>query len=196
MDGPQGQVVRCFVKGAPDQLLARSAYGRGVDGNTVPIDEFRQRVLEANDGLAENGLRVMALAQRDFDPATFDASGDLLALIADLELMALVGIVDPPRKEAKDAIALCHDAGIRVRMITGDHATTAAAIASQLGIEGKAITGAEFAAMSDEQLLHDVDGIGVVARVAPEDKVRLVSILKQQNNIVAMTGTASTTHRP
>ncbi len=146
------------------------------------------KVLAANDDLAAQGLRVLAVARRDFDPATFDPRGDLLALVADLELLALVGIVDPPRKEAKDAIALCKDAGIRVRMITGDHATTAAAIAHQLGIEGRALTGAEFAAMSDEQLSTEVDGIGVVARVAPEDKVRLVSILKGQGNIVAMTG--------
>ena len=133
-------------------------------------------------------MRVLAVARRDFDPASFDPAGDLLALVADLELLALVGIVDPPRKEAKDAIALCKDAGIRVRMITGDHATTAAAIAGQLGIEGRALTGAEFAAMPDDQLKAEVDGIGVVARVAPEDKVRLVSILKEQGNIVAMTG--------
>jgi len=83
---------------------------------------------------------------------------------------------------------LCKDAGIRVRMITGDHATTAAAIAGQLGIEGRAMTGAEFAAMSDDELFAAVDDIGVVARVAPEDKVRLVDILKRQGNIVAMTG--------
>ncbi len=131
---------------------------------------------------------MLAVARRDFDPGSFDPAGDLLALVSDLELVALIGIVDPPRKEAKDAIALCHDAGIRVRMITGDHATTASAIAQQLGIEGRALTGAEFAAMPDEQLLAEVDDIGVVARVAPEDKVRLVSILKQQGNIVAMTG--------
>ena len=87
-------------------------------------------------------------------PPSFDPAGDLLALVDDLELLALVGIVDPPRKEAKDAIALCKDAGIRVRMITGDHATTAAAIAGQLGIEGRALTGAEFAAMPDDQLLR------------------------------------------
>ncbi len=96
--------------------------------------------------------------------------------------------MDPPRKEAKDAIALCKDAGIRVRMITGDHATTAAAIAGQLGIEGRALTGAEFAALTDEELDAQVGEIGVVARVAPEDKVRLVSTLKGQGNIVAMTG--------
>ena len=144
------------------------------------MDGARDQVLAENDRLAADGMRVLAVARRDFDAASFDPASDLLALVTDLELLALIGIVDPPRKEAKDAIALCKDAGIRVRMITGDHATTAAAIAGQLGIEGRAMTGAEFAAMSDEQLLAEVDSIGVVARVAPEDKVRLVSILKQQ----------------
>ena len=100
----------------------------------------------------------------------------------------MVGIVDPPRAEAKAAIAECHSAGIRVRMITGDHATTAGAIAAELGIEGRSVTGTEFAAMTDDELLGQLDGIGVVARVAPEDKVRLVSLLKRQGNIVAMTG--------
>ena len=97
-------------------------------------------------------MRVLAVARRDFDPKTFDPNGDLLALVNELEFLALIGIVDPPRKEAKDAIALCKDAGIRVRMITGDHATTAAAIAAELGIEGRAMTGAEFAAMPDDEL--------------------------------------------
>jgi Ca2+-transporting ATPase len=181
-------VVRCFVKGAPDVLLARSSRYLDIDGGTKPIADLRERVVEQNDRLASEGMRVLAVARRDFDPAAFDPSADLLALIDDLELLALIGIVDPPRKEAKDAIALCHDAGIRVRMITGDHATTASAIAGQLGIEGRALTGAEFAAMPDDQLLAELDGIGVVARVAPEDKVRLVSLLKSQGNIVAMTG--------
>ena len=120
-------------------------------------------VLEENDRLAGEGMRVLALARKDFDPATFDARGDLLSLVSDLQLLALIGIVDPPRKEARDAIGLCHDAGIRVRMITGDHATTAAAIAKQLGIEGRAITGAEFAAMSDDELRAQIEEIGVVA---------------------------------
>ena len=183
------EVVRCFVKGAPDVLLARSSHYMDAAGSSAPMfDENRQRVLVENDRLAAGGMRVLAVAQRDFDPAAFDPAADLLALVTDLELVALIGIVDPPRKEAKDAIALCHDAGIRVRMITGDHATTAAAIAAQLGIEGRALTGAEFAALPDDQLLAEVDGIGVVARVAPQDKVRLVSILKRQGNIVAMTG--------
>ena len=100
----------------------------------------------------------------------------------------MVGIVDPPRAEAKDAIAQCHSAGIQVRMITGDHAVTAAAIGHELGIEGTALTGAQFAALSDEELAKQLPEIGVVARVAPEDKIRLVDMLQKGGNIVAMTG--------
>jgi Ca2+-transporting ATPase len=182
------QVVRCMVKGAPDVLLARSAVARGAGGEAVPIELGRDRVLEANDRLAREGLRVLAVASRDFDPATFDAGGGLLDEVHDLTLLALVGIVDPPRKEARDAIARCKEAGIRVRMITGDHVTTAAAIGAQLGIEGEALSGTEFAAFTDAELEARLDRIGVVARVAPEDKVRLVDLLKQEGNVVAMTG--------
>ena len=179
------RVVRCYVKGAPDVLLARSTRYLGADGQSHAMAaDDPAKVLAENDRLASEGLRVLAVARRDFDAASFDGSVALLPAVQDLEFMALVGIVDPPRKEARDAIGLCKDAGIRVRMITGDHATTAAAIAGQLGIEGKAMTGAEFAAMPDEQLLADLDEIGVVARVAPEDKVRLVSLLKQQRRAV------------
>jgi Ca2+-transporting ATPase len=144
--------------------------------------------LEANDRLAAAGQRVMVVAEREFDPASFDPNGKLIDLVQDLTLLAMVGIVDPPRAEAKAAIAECHDAGIQVRMITGDHATTAAAIAAELGIEGKAMTGAAFAAMSDEELKQDLVNIGVVARVAPEDKIRLVRLLQETGNVVAMTG--------
>jgi Ca2+-transporting ATPase len=181
-------VVRCFVKGAPDVLLARSVTARGADGRPMPIELGRDRVLAANDGLAREGLRVLAVASRDLDPATFDPDGELLDEVHDLTLLALVGIVDPPRKEARDAIARCKEAGIRVRMITGDHVTTAAAIGVQLGIEGEALTGAEFAGLSDEELGERLENIGVVARVAPEDKVRLVDLLKRKGHVVAMTG--------
>jgi Ca2+-transporting ATPase len=104
----------------------------------------------------------------------------LISLVNDLTGLAMVGIVDPPRPEAKVAIEKCHSAGIQVRMITGDHAVTAAAIGHELGIEGTALTGAQFAAKSDEDLLKEVDDIGVVARVAPEDKIRLVSLLQKK----------------
>jgi Ca2+-transporting ATPase len=182
------KLVRCFVKGAPDVLLARSSELRDVDGSTVPAAIGRDRVLAENDRLAGEGLRVLAVAARDFDPARFDPNGPLLEEVRELTLLALVGIVDPPRKEARDAIARCREAGIRVRMITGDHATTASAIAAQLGIEGRSLTGTEFAALGDDELRRGVGELGVVARVAPEDKVRLVDVLKGQGNVVAMTG--------
>jgi P-type Ca2+ transporter type 2C len=182
-------VVRCYVKGAPDVLISKGGSYRNPDGTIVPVtDDNRHLALEANDRIAEGGERVMVVAQREFEPASFDPSGDLLGLVRDLTLLAMVGIVDPPRAEASDAIAKCKSAGIRVRMITGDHATTAAAIGAELGIEGRAITGAEFAAMSDDELLGQLDEIGVIARVAPEDKVRLVRMLQQSGKIVAMTG--------
>jgi len=182
------KVIRCLVKGAPDVLLARSAEIRGADGEPIPADGARDRVLTENDRLAGEGLRVLAVASRDIDPAAFDPSAVLLDEVQGLTLLALVGIVDPARREARDAIARCREAGIRVRMITGDHATTAAAIAGQLGIEGRALPGTEFAALTDAELDVAVDDIGVVARVAPEDKVRLVDMLKRQGNVVAMTG--------
>ncbi len=182
------KVIRCFVKGAPDVLLDRASQIRAEDGSTVPAEGAMDRVLAENDRLASEGLRVLAVATRDIDASSFDAGGDLLAEVQNLTLLALVGIVDPPRKEARDAITLCKAAGIQVRMITGDHATTAAAIGHQLGIEGRAMTGTEFAALSDEELDAQVGEIGVVARVAPEDKVRLVDMLKRKGNVVSMTG--------
>jgi Ca2+-transporting ATPase len=182
-------VVRCFVKGAPDQLLARAATVYDADAGPVAADgRFRELYLAENQRLGEQGLRVMATARKDFDPATFDAAGDLLPLMTDLELLALAGIVDPPRPAAKASIATAKAAGIRVRMITGDHAVTAAAIARQLGIDGDVITGAEFGAMSDGEVATAIDGIGVIARVTPEHKVRLVDTLKKKGQIVAMTG--------
>ena len=182
-------VVRCFVKGAPDQLLARAATVFDADAGPVPADDdFKQLYLAENRRLGEQGLRVLATARKDFDPAVFDPGADLLPLVSGLEMLALVGIVDPPRPSAKAAIATAKASGIRVRMITGDHAVTAQAIAGQLGIDGRVITGADFGAMSDEEALAAIDEIGVIARVTPEHKVRLVDMLKKRGQIVAMTG--------
>ncbi len=182
------EVIRCFVKGAPDQLLARSSHSLDAHQQLVPIEEVRREYTTNNERLGRQGLRVMAVARRDFDPASFDPSGDMLSQVRDLTMLALVGIVDPPRPEAKASIAKAQSAGIQVRMITGDHAVTAAAIAGKLGIPGRAMTGAEFAALSDEQALRQIDEIGVIARVTPEHKVRLVEVLKKAGKIVAMTG--------
>jgi Ca2+-transporting ATPase len=182
-------VVRCFVKGAPDVLIARSSYyWMPGEGKKPVTDENRKLALEENERIAKAGERVMVVARKDFAPQTFDPKSNLIEQVKDLTLLAMVGIVDPPRAEAKEAIAKCHSAGIQVRMITGDHAVTAAAIGRELGITGTALTGAEFAAMSDDELKQKLPDIGVVARVAPEDKIRLVTLLQQLDNIVAMTG--------
>ncbi|MFL5645568.1 MAG: cation-translocating P-type ATPase [Chloroflexota bacterium] len=181
-------VIRAYIKGAPDQLLSRAVSAHGPDGAAVPIDRIRDGANAENERLGKMGLRVMATGLKDFDPKTFDPNADLLAAIDGLTALAMVGIVDPPRPAAKDAIATAKSAGIQVRMITGDHAVTAGAIANQLGIEGKAITGAEFRAMSDEDAIREIDGIGVIARVSPEDKVHLVDILRKKGHVVGMTG--------
>ena len=181
-------VVRAYVKGAPDQLLERAADAVGPDGDTTTADAIRARYVAANEELAKDGLRVMATARRDFDAETFDPNADLLGGLQGLTLLAMVGILDPPRAEAAVSIEQAKAAGIQVRMITGDHAVTAQSIATRLGITGRAITGAEFAAMSDAEAVQQIDGIGVIARVAPEHKVRLVDILKKRDDVVAMTG--------
>ena len=184
------EVVRCFVKGAPDQLLARATTTLAAD-DLSPLavtDELKERYEAENRRLGEQGLRVLATARKDFEPTDFDASADLLPQLEGLTALSLVGIVDPPRPTAKAAIATAHDAGMQVRMITGDHAVTAAAIAKELGIRGRAITGAEFGAMDDDELDRQLDEIGVIARVTPEHKVRLVDALKRKGHIVAMTG--------
>jgi Ca2+-transporting ATPase len=188
-DESGADVIRCFVKGAPDQLLARASSHLDPALQTAAVDEdFTARYLAENERLGKKGLRVMATARKDFDAAGFDASADLLELMEDLTLLALVGIVDPPRPTAKAAISTAHEAGIQVRMITGDHAVTAEAIAQELGIHGRAISGAQFAELSDDQAYEQIDEIGVIARVTPEQKVRLVDILKRKGHVVAMTG--------
>lgn len=182
-------LIRCYVKGAPDKLVERSGYIRLRDGKIMPMDkELRKHVLDVNDSLARQGLRELIVAQRDIDPKAFNHDANLLDLVKDLTLLAMVGMTDPPRAEAKEAIAKCKDAGIRVRMITGDHALTASSVAQELGIEGKTVTGAEFEKLNDAEVAMEIDKIGVVARVAPQDKVRIVKVLQAKGDIVAMTG--------
>ena len=138
--------------------------------------------------LGEQGLRIMVAATRDLDPADFDPDGDLLSKATDLQMTAMVGMIDPPRAESKDAVRNAQAANVRVRMVTGDDVVTGAAIATQLGIPGEAILGADFAALSEDERLARIDGIGVVGRVAPEHKVLMVDTLRKQGDVVAMTG--------
>ncbi|MGW7548537.1 cation-translocating P-type ATPase [Streptomyces sp. NPDC054770] len=181
-------VVRCFVKGAAPAVMDRAATALG-QGGSVPWDEeLRQRAQEHVERMGGEGLRVMAAARRDLDPAAFDPDGDLLGHVTDLEMTSLVGMVDPPRAESKAAVADAQAAHIRVRMVTGDDVVTGAAIARQLGIDGDAMLGADFAALPESERLARIDGIGVVGRVAPEHKVLLAETLKKKGGVVAMTG--------
>jgi len=182
------QVVRCFVKGAVPAVVARAATALAA-GETIPWDaELVARAEAQTERMGGEGRRVMAAATRDLDPAGFDPDGDLLAYVTALRMTSLVGMVDPPREDAKAAVAGARAGHIRVRMVTGDDVTTGAAIARQLGIPGEAVLGADFAAMSEDEQLARIDGIGVVGRVAPEHKVLLANTLKKKGDVVAMTG--------
>lgn len=182
-------IVRCFVKGAPTALLDRAATVSFLDGQAMPIADARRLVMDANARMAEHGLRVLLVGARDFSPDEIDLSADdLLPAVEGIDVLALVAIVDPPRPEAKDAIAVARKAGIRVRMITGDHAVTASAIGHELGIEGEAISGTDLDQMDDATFSKRLDAIGVIGRVAPEHKVRLVETLERNGEIVGMTG--------
>ncbi|MBO3749337.1 cation-translocating P-type ATPase [Streptosporangiaceae bacterium NEAU-GS5] len=182
-------IVRCFVKGAPDVLSARAdRYLGGED--VLPFDDTaRDRYDAANTSLAARGMRVMAVGTKDFPADGFAPPQDPKQMLDRIVLVALVGIVDPPRPEARQAIAECRDAGIQVRMLTGDHAVTAGAIAGELGIPGEAVTGADLDAIDDSATLAArLDTVGVVARVSPSHKIRIVRALQERGEVVAMTG--------
>jgi Ca2+-transporting ATPase len=188
VDEAGSPVVRCFVKGAAPAVMDRAATALS-GGATIAWDEdLRQRAVTNMERMEGNGQRVMAAATRDLDPDSFDPDGDLLGYVTDLRMTSLVGMVDPPRDESKDAVASAQAAHIRVRMVTGDDVTTGAAIAEQLGIPGEAILGADFAALPEQERLARIDDIGVVGRVAPEHKVLLADTLKRKGDVVAMTG--------
>jgi len=181
-------VVRCFVKGAAPAVLARAASALS-EGTSLAWDaRLRERHQTHMERMEGAGQRVMAAATRELDPATFDPGGDLLGYVTDLQVTSLVGMVDPPRDESRDAVASAQAAHIRVRMVTGDDVITGAAIATQLGIDGEAMLGADFAALSESERLARIDSIGVVGRVAPEHKVLLADTLKKKGEVVAMTG--------
>ena len=189
---PDSDVLVC-VKGAPDVLLARVTSFVDSDGAVQVLDETGRIARQAdNDHLASKGMRVLALATRRLPAGEIlnhDGSiTDPENWIHELRLDALVGIVDPPRSEARDAIRLCRVAGVSVKMITGDHAVTAGAIAAELGIDGRVVTGDDLDQMSDEELAAQIDSIGVCARVSPEHKVRVVEALQSNKHVVAMTG--------
>ncbi|MEV4349525.1 cation-translocating P-type ATPase [Actinoplanes sp. NPDC049596] len=177
-----------LVKGAPDVVLARcSRSGRAV-GPQEPIQAVRGELAAANEKLAADGLRVLAFAARTIDAS--ESLDDPMALTDDLVFVGLVGIIDPLRAEAKEAVRVALRAGIDVRMITGDHAVTAQAIGRTLGLGPGAISGPELAALPEDELTRRLPELHVFGRVSPEDKLRLARSMQAQGLIVAMTGDA------
>lgn len=180
-----------LVKGGPDVILARCGGVLLADGTRDALDAHLDDITRANDELAHRGLRVLAMAVRVLSAQDEAAlAGDPMAQVADLTFVGLVGIIDPLRPEAIEAVRVAHRAGIDVRMITGDHVITATAIGAQLGLGPGGITGAEFAKASDEEITQRLPDLHVFGRVSPQDKLRLVQIMQASGSVVAMTGDA------
>ena len=178
------------AKGAPDVLVALCSHAFW-HGEQVPIDDVREEILDANRKLSEKGLRVLAFAARELDDQAMAAAmEDPMAAVTGLSLVALVGIIDPLRTEAKDAVRVALNAGIDVRMITGDHTVTARAIADELGLGPGVLTGTELQHLPDEELVRQLPNLHVFGRVAPEDKLRLAKLMQESGDVVAMTGDA------
>ena len=174
-----------FVKGAPDVLLARC--GAGPRGALTEAD--RRAILAANEAMAQKALRVIAVARREL--ALLPPSLDPRTVEDSLTFLGLFGLMDPPRPEAREAVALCHRAGVRPVMITGDHRSTAAAVARELDIlrpGGRVLTGPELDFLPQEALEEDIARFSVFARVSPEHKMRIVRAWQKRGQVVAMTG--------
>ncbi|TVP79320.1 HAD-IC family P-type ATPase [Thioalkalivibrio sp.] len=181
--GPEGE-SRIHVKGAPDRILEMCSSVRTADGEEDLDAEAWEKQIEK---LSSRGLRVLAVAEK---PAN---TGDELtdeAVEKDLVLLGLVGLLDPPRETAIEAIKKCLEAGIRPIMVTGDHGLTARAIAARLGLRNteEAISGRELADMSDEELQQRIEEVDVYARASPEDKLRMVEAAQADGEVCAMTG--------
>ncbi|WP_406697353.1 cation-translocating P-type ATPase [Singulisphaera sp. Ch08] len=186
----RGRLV-VFVKGAPDVLLARCTREMVGEEPTALTDQRRAAILQANDDLAGEALRTLGVAARDLSEDESQNHKEVTASVEeDLIFLGLIGMIDPPREEAKQAVARARAAGIRPMMITGDHPKTAGVIAIELGIstDGRAVTGAELEQMPDEELERTVREVSVYARVNPKHKLRIVKALQKNGAIVAMTG--------
>jgi Ca2+-transporting ATPase len=178
------------VKGAPDVVLERCSQALW-RGELVPIAQVRDEIVASNTKLSERGLRVLSFAAREIDDATMTAAlNDPMSEVRELIFVAIVGIIDPLRAEAIDAVRIALDAGIDVRMITGDHTVTARAIADQLQLGPGVATGTELQQMDDAEVVRRLPELHVFGRVAPEDKLRLARLMQESGEVVAMTGDA------
>lgn len=174
-----------YTKGAPDELLMRCTHVETAAGIQALTDEIRKQILDTNSDFAKSALRVIGVAFKKVQAIHADFSEE-----NELVFSGLMGMIDPPREEARAAIDVCKQAGIHVKMITGDHKITASAIGEKLGIlsAAGAIEGREISGMTDEQLKEAVKTVNVFARVSPEHKVRLVDAVRSNGDIAAMTG--------
>lgn len=185
---PDGNLI-ALTKGAPDVLLGLCTRVRDAAGVRAMTDEDRRRILAENAAMAQRALRVLAAASRDLDPGCDPSIAE--AVERDLVFLGLAGMYDPPRSEAKSAVALSRTAGIRVVMITGDHPHTALAVARELGIAGVedlALSGLEVDRLDDGALEEKVERVAVYARVTAAHKLRIVRAWKARGGVVAMTG--------
>ena len=184
-----GQKLLELVKGGPDVVLDRCTQAATPEG-PVPIADVQEAILAANREMSEKGLRVLAFAVRDLTGHEAAVTSDAMSFVEELQFVGMVGIIDPLRASAVEAVRVARQAGIEVRMITGDHAITAAAIGADLGLGPGAVSGADLAAMSDAELTAALPDIHVFGRVTPQDKVRLARLMQDRGDIVAMTGDA------
>lgn len=176
----RGKAMTVYAKGAPDVLIKNCKYIQiGSERHTF-TEEKKKDVLAQNGKFAKESLRTLAVAYKDSDTEKYEENN--------LVFLGIVGMEDPPRAGVLEAVQTCQKAGIKVKIITGDYKETAVAIAKRVGIEGDVVTGEELDEMSDERLLEEVQKIAIFARVKPEHKLRIVKLLKQHNEIVAMTG--------
>ncbi len=189
-DAKRGELLLAFTKGAPDVLLARCTHEQAGEERRPLTPERIAAIRAANEGLAKEALRTLGVALRLLPKDTFTNDAIDEELEHELVFLGLIGMIDPPRAEAAEAVQRAKAAGIRPLMITGDHPVTAAAIAAELGIAagGRALTGAEIGNMSDAALEEAVEKTSVYARVNPDQKLRIVTALQRRGSIVAMTG--------
>ena len=184
-----GNKYAVYTKGGVDELLAKCNSYKIKGEIKQDIKDYKKEIDKQNEEMAKNALRVLAMAYKEIDHEPTDE--EMKTIESSLTYVGMVGMIDPPREEVKDAVAKCKRAGIKTVMITGDHKITAIAIAKALGIletEEEAITGAELEEMSDEDLIKNVRKYSVYARVSPEHKVRIVKAWQANGEIVAMTG--------
>jgi Ca2+-transporting ATPase len=180
-------VVRVFVKGAPDVLPHRCSDVASSHGE-VQLDEGERERINGEYKRLAAGLRGLRIASQAIPLKQFDSSSDRINCIVRLNFVGLVGLLGPPRPEAKPAIAQCQAAAILVKVIMGDHKDTAAAIARELGLPGNVLSGVELEQMSDGDLVETIEAAAVIARVTAAHKVRIVGTLQAKVHVVAMTG--------